>query len=284
MLHSTLSEELKYKNSSIRTYLGSSYPNIKNIQKEFREEIKKQDFLNDKFGDPIKAGIAFENMIKFYVNPYINDDLTKIFYSYKIFNKNLDKEMEIVKKSVQENNIRQLAISCFMLSHITLHYRVGNVTDFIYDVATSKQKYAEWSDKYIYCSNDIDILVKMFNNNLQNIDTIDSNSVFHFYFKDYLKVIKMEADLVSKGRLIDIKTILNPSLSNVTIYQIISYALADFRNEYQIEKIGLFYSRFQFIKEWNLNLLLSELSNKEIDVQEERYKFLDMIQKSISIV
>ena len=69
-----------------------------------------------------------------------------------------------------------------------------------------------------------------------------------------------DADLISDGCLIDVKTTINPLKDADWIYQLIGYALLDWHDEHRIERVAVYFSRQVYILEWEVGELLAELA------------------------
>jgi hypothetical protein len=86
-----------------------------------------------------------------------------------------------------------------------------------------------------------------------------------------------DADLVAAGLLLEIKTTAKkPSLGVIDLFQVISYAL-DFDDEYSIDAIGLFSTRYAYLSTWPLGTLLSELAHQTVALQGIRREFREML-------
>ena len=52
-----------------------------------------------------------------------------------------------------------------------------------------------------------------------------------------------DADLIVDGTLVDIKSTTKPNLDKATVYQLLGYLFLDYTNEYQVDELGVYYSR-----------------------------------------
>lgn len=88
-----------------------------------------------------------------------------------------------------------------------------------------------------------------------------------------------DADWIIDQTLWDMKTTKYPcgSLHN-NIEQILGYTLLDYKDQYHIEQVGLYYPRFGTTLEWPVKDLLYNLSGKEYSLE----KWREMFQKFIS--
>ena len=69
-----------------------------------------------------------------------------------------------------------------------------------------------------------------------------------------------DADLISAGCLIEVKTTINPLKDADWIYQLVGYALLDWHDAYHIEKVAVYFARQAYLLEWEVSDLLAELA------------------------
>ena len=69
-----------------------------------------------------------------------------------------------------------------------------------------------------------------------------------------------DADLILDGCLIDFKSTINPKITGNWLYQLLGYALLDYKDEYQITKVGIYFTRQGVLLQWDLADLIRELS------------------------
>lgn len=104
--------------------------------------------------------------------------------------------------------------------------------------------------------------------------------------------IAAEADIVAGGLLVDVKTTLAPKnrlglrpdvpkIDNV--YQLLGYALLDYSNQYNIERLGLYSARYGTLTEWPLERITSLLSGRKFDFAAGRQEVWEMMQQDIVI-
>lgn len=70
-----------------------------------------------------------------------------------------------------------------------------------------------------------------------------------------------DADLILEGCLIDIKTTINPKLTTKTLYQLLSYALLDYTDHYQIREVAIYFARQRELVQWPLEDLIGTLAD-----------------------
>ncbi|WP_394253539.1 hypothetical protein [Arthrobacter pityocampae] len=100
-----------------------------------------------------------------------------------------------------------------------------------------------------------------------------------------------EADLIADGLLIDVKTTLAPKnkvglrpdvLKPVNVYQLLGYALLDYSNRYNIDRVGIFSARYGVLTEWPLDRVTSVTSGGSFDFPAARQEVWDMMQQDFA--
>lgn len=100
--------------------------------------------------------------------------------------------------------------------------------------------------------------------------------------------IAAEADLIADGLLIDIKTTLAPKnkaglrpdvLKPTNVYQLLAYALLDYSNQYNIDRVGIFSARYGVLAEWPLERVTFLTSGGKFDFPLARQEVWDMMQQ-----
>ncbi|MFD5176062.1 hypothetical protein ACFWM1_09655 [Nocardia sp. NPDC058379] len=89
-----------------------------------------------------------------------------------------------------------------------------------------------------------------------------------------------DADIISDGLLLDLKTHLGPknqrtgtrtdSLTTTDLYQVIAYALFDHTDSYRLTDVGIYSARYGHLATWPLPTLLDTLAGHPIDLADER--------------
>jgi hypothetical protein len=97
-----------------------------------------------------------------------------------------------------------------------------------------------------------------------------------------------EADVIAGGLLIDVKTTLAPRnkaglrpdvLKADNVYQLLGYALLDYSNQYNIDRLGIFSARYGTLTEWPLERVMSLMSGRKFDFATARQEVWDMMQQ-----
>ena len=68
-----------------------------------------------------------------------------------------------------------------------------------------------------------------------------------------------DADLILGDCLLELKTTVNPEITNSTLYQLLGYVLLDYEDEYELKEIGIYLTRQATTLRWDLSEILDRL-------------------------
>lgn len=88
-----------------------------------------------------------------------------------------------------------------------------------------------------------------------------------------------DADLISAGCLIDIKTTVDPKFTRTRLlYQLLGYVFLDYEDAYGIDSVGVYLSRQALLVRWRLDELLETLlDGGQASLEELRHSFRDAV-------
>ena len=92
-----------------------------------------------------------------------------------------------------------------------------------------------------------------------------------------------DADLILDGCLLDLKTSKHADPKRPELWQLAGYALADLKDEYNIERVGLYYARFGSLISWPLGEFIETLAGRPVDVSALRAEFGSMLEEVTGI-
>lgn len=92
-------------------------------------------------------------------------------------------------------------------------------------------------------------------------------------------LIKADADLITAGLLLDLKTASKFSLGVTVLFQTIGYALLDFDDAYGLTDVGVFSARYAHLGTWDLSTLLNELANRPVSLATTRLEFRQLLYR-----
>ena len=82
-----------------------------------------------------------------------------------------------------------------------------------------------------------------------------------------------DADVIAGHRLIDVKTVTASQIERIDLWQILGYALLDLDHSYDIDEVGIYYSRHGVQVVWPLADLLSLAAGRPVSVDGARRDF-----------
>jgi hypothetical protein len=90
-------------------------------------------------------------------------------------------------------------------------------------------------------------------------------------------LINADADVISAGLLLDLKTDSKLSLGVTTMFQVIGYALLDFDDAYQLTHVGISSARHAYLATWDIGTLLDELAGHHVSLPSVRHEFRQLL-------
>ena len=96
-------------------------------------------------------------------------------------------------------------------------------------------------------------------------------------------MIKADADVITAGLLLDLKTDSKLSLGVTTMFQVIGYTLLDFDDAYQLTEVGTFSARYAYLATWDIGALLDELAGQHVSLPSIRREFRRLLLTQLSV-
>lgn len=270
--------------------MRKTFPNIKPIQEEYKANSRKLRLKGSGTDSSIiGAGIdvGYRIMLD---EDYIPEQL----YWFFPYNERYQKAvvfLAYLAGAAKNSDLRKRAI--WSLGYIDNHFRAGSETAYELSEMVRDEKFdASW------------LLFKPSDRVLKEIDSLWYLGIDHlkrkvsgpFQFAPTFDLsapgdnqrIAAEADFVANHSLIEIKTVLGEkradgtyydTLPGASLYQLIAYALLDYSNAYEIEKLGLYSSRYARLHEWPLEQVVSTAADDSFDLAEGRQFVFDLMQR-----
>ena len=91
-------------------------------------------------------------------------------------------------------------------------------------------------------------------------------------------LMNADADLITAGLLLDLKTDSKFSLGVTVLFQVIGYALLDFDDTYKLTELGVFSARYALLATWELSALLDELAGHSVSLAAIRHEFRELLR------
>ena len=96
-----------------------------------------------------------------------------------------------------------------------------------------------------------------------------------------------DADLMAADLLVELKTTLGRKrddgsracvLDKLEVFQVVGYALLDFKDYYRLEELSMFNARYEYFAGWPLDDIVQEMSNGALDAAEARARFESVVR------
>lgn len=94
-------------------------------------------------------------------------------------------------------------------------------------------------------------------------DLLDGEWSLNPTFQGSADIGGADADLIVDSCLIDIKTTINPIITNTMLYQLLGYALLDYEDQYELRNVGIYLSRQGTLATWSLTELADRMFVEE---------------------
>lgn len=236
----------------------------KDIKYNLIGNYKEASIVGTAYDYLLRLKIAKENKIGviFFINTLI---ATNVFNYLKSINKdyilkeNFKDSIIILKKFLNQEKLskEELLTAIIYLSFLDEIYREGK-----YDLVSSIKNLKEIKNKYINIYEDLNNLTKTLLN--LNKEFIGKKIILNPTFKNSSLIGGADADLIIDDTLIDIKTVVNAIITTEMLSQLIGYlVLSDFDNM-KIKKIGIYFSRYDELKIFNINDIITKTKYEEI--------------------
>ena len=87
--------------------------------------------------------------------------------------------------------------------------------------------------------------------------------------------MKGDGDLIAADLLLDLKTTVKPGLDGKDMFQLITYTLMDWDDEYKLQEFGFFNARYGYLATWDIDVLLHEIG--KVTLHEARMQFRELL-------
>jgi hypothetical protein len=92
-------------------------------------------------------------------------------------------------------------------------------------------------------------------------------------------LMRADADLITAGLLLDLKTDSKFSLGITVMFQVIGYALLDFDDVYRLTELGIFSARYAHLATWDFGALLDQLAGHSVSLADTRQEFQSILSR-----
>lgn len=284
------SKDVKDPKTSIGHYLRTNFPNPKPLQAEYK--ALAGDLVIDSLGaNAGNVGTAVDLIVRLILEP---DETPESALTLFPFNATYHEVVNELAGLVGRSRDSELAArAAWALALCVSAYRAGAawaplVPDLVHSNDFTVDKMLEQADDAAVA--ELVALKELAEERLipKLTGPLSLGPTFDLSKLGPTQCIAAEADLIADGLLIDIKTTLAPRnkaglrpdvLKADYVYQLLGYALLDYSNQYNIDRLGIFSARYGTLTEWPLERVTSLMSNRKFDFPAARQEVWDIMQQ-----
>jgi hypothetical protein len=188
-----------------------------------------------------------------------------------------------IARALEEPSERELARYCFALGLFEEVWRTGTVApgsqlSALRPTTTVDEFLGAIPDSWV---DDLAQLGQLFVGAFR--DRLNRPAVLNPVFAQSSAVGGADADLISDGTLLEIKTTINPRIDGAWIRQLLGYLLLDTAGEFRVNALGLYLARQGRLLVWPLPDALEIVAGKPVDLASVRVEFATFLGASGSM-
>lgn len=284
-----LSKDVKDPKTSIGRYLRTNFPNVKPLQAEYK--TLASDLVVDSLGaNAGMVGTAADLIVRLILEPDSTPESALVLFPFNaIYHEVVNQLAGIGQSSDAELVARATwALALCVSAHRAGADRAPFVPGLVQSNDFSVDTMMNQAD-----GSAIAELVKLKELLEERLipkltGPLSLGPTFDLSRRGPAQRIAGEADLIAGGLLIDVKTTLAPKngaglrpdvLKADNLYQLLGYALLDYSNQYNIQRVGIYSARYGTLTEWPLERVTSLMSGREFDFLAARQEVWDMMQQ-----
>ncbi len=275
--YSRLTSELDDKNSPLRRYLVDRFPNTRPLQNEYKANAGRL-LVESGDANPGTLGTAFDLRIRFLLDPtHVPQEAFSHYFADK---RGVEAITEVISiASSNPSDSQMINRACWALALCSEFFRAGP--------HPGSALYALWDNEEVTADKLMSLVPPDACRQLDELMTLAETRLLpwlsgpHYLGPtfDASSLCAADADLISNGLLIDLKTRIGKKnaggerydvLSLEDLYQAITYALFDRTDEYSIKRIGIYSARYGSLTTWDLGQALETLAKGSISLDTER--------------
>lgn len=287
------SKDVKDPKTSMGQYLRTTFPNIKPLQAEYK--TLAGDLVIDSMGaNAGNVGTAVDLIVRLILEPDETPMSALILFP---FNDAYHQVVNELASLVGHSDDRELAVrAAWALALCVSTYRAGAawaplVPDLVHSGDFTVVSMLEQADDAAVA--ELVALRELSEERLiPNLTGPYSlGPTFDLSAPGPTQRIAAEADLIADRLLVDIKTTLAPknkaglrpdALKAENVYQLLGYALLDYSNQYNIDRVGIFSARYGTLTVWPLERVTSLMSGRKFDFPAARQEVWDIMQQDVA--
>lgn len=292
--HGTFSQDLKDANTTLGNYLRSTFPNLKPIQADYK--ARAGVLAVDSAGaSPTMIGTAVDLIPRLIAEPdKLPDSAAQLFP----FNDGYHEELTDLVVLANDSDRETQARAAWALALCVSAFRAGAaIAPRIPDLVRSREFSASLMMTEAPPEAVSELLALRELIEVRLMRRLAPETVFGPLF-DLSKPgdgqrIAAEADLISGGMLIDVKSNLAPKtkagdrpdvLKPEHILQLLGYALLDHSDAYAITSVAIYSARYGSLTDWPLDRVAEITGGRQVDFATERQRVWDLMQEDMEFV
>ena len=290
----TFSQDLKDANTTLGGYLRSTFPNLKPIQADYKARASVLA-VDGAGASPTMIGTAVDLIPRLIAEPdKLPDSAAQLFP----FNDGYHEELAGLVELANDVDREKQARAAWGLALCVSAFRAGAaIAPRIPDLVRSREFSASlmMTEAPREAVSELMALRELIEVRL--MQRLAPETVFGPLF-DLSKPgdgqrIAAEADLISGGMLIDVKSNLAPKtkagdrpdvLKPEHILQLLGYALLDHSDTYEITRVAIYSARYGSLTDWPLDHAAEIAAGRPVDFAAERQRVWDLMQEDIEFV
>ncbi|MEV7874194.1 hypothetical protein [Microbacterium sp. NPDC089188] len=290
----TFSQDLKDANTTLGAYLRSTFPNLKPIQADYkaRADVLAVDSAG---ASPTMIGTAVDLIPRLIAEPEeLPDSAAQLFP----FNGGYHEELAALVALANDPDRETQARAAWGLALCVSAFRAGAaVAPRIPELVRAREFSASlmMTEAPPEAVGELTALRGLIEERLMS--RLEPPTVFGPLF-DLSRPgdgqrIAAEADLISDGTLVDVKSNLAPKtkagdrpdvLKPEHVHQLLGYALLDYSDAYEIRRLAIYSARYGTLTDWPLDRVAETAAGRPVDLAAERQRVWDLMQEDIEFV
>ena len=290
----TFSQDLKDANTTLGGYLRATFPNLKPIQADYKS--RADALVVDSAGaSPTLIGTAVDLIPRLIAEP---DELPTSAALLFPLNQGYHEELAALVELANDTDRATQAKAAWGLALCVSAYRAGAaVAPRIPELVRAREFSASlmMTEAPPEAGADLVALRGLLESRLMS--RLTPPTVFGPLF-DLSKLgkgqrIAAEADLISGGLLVDVKSNLAPKtkagdrpdvLKPEHVHQLLGYALLDYSDAYSIQNVAIYSARYGSLIDWRLVHVAETAAGRAFDFAAARQQVWDLMQEDIEFV
>ncbi len=304
----SLTSALDDRKSPVAKFFAARFPNVRPLQKAFRELIAGRETLRPIAGPDVVVpwgplGAAFDYRLRYYfadLNPFqtvafsglgvlssdamlavtgasgvaepgLSDRWTKLMVDFLASLRRVGERTNPAGRRLPRQAEDLLNRHCYILALLEAFFRVGPTLNSPLYALPEKAGIEELLAVVDPWRDDLRGLSWGFFGTCQ--DLLGRDYVLNPTFAGSGLIGGADGDLIVDRCLIEVKTTTAPALRSQLLYQMLGYVLLDFDDRYALDEVGVYMSRQSALVRWRVEEFLEALAGEPVKLAKARTEF-----------